>query len=41
MQSNCGSLGEVTEWIQRSKAAVDEVLVGNGDEELYATTFGI
>ena len=35
MQGNSGSLGEVTEWIQKGKAAVDEVLFRKAGEQVY------
>ncbi|PUU83018.1 CENP-Q, a CENPA-CAD centromere complex subunit-domain-containing protein [Tuber borchii] len=35
MQGNSGSLGEVTEWIQKGKAVVDEVLFRKAGEQVY------
>ncbi|PWW77539.1 hypothetical protein C7212DRAFT_314626 [Tuber magnatum] len=41
MQGNSGSLGEVAEWIQKGKAAVDEVLFRKAGDQVYDTIMGL
>ncbi|CUS14971.1 unnamed protein product [Tuber aestivum] len=41
MQGNSGSLGEVAEWIQKGKAAVDEVLFKKAGDQTYDTIMGL
>ena len=41
MQGNSGSLGEVAEWIQKGKAAVDEVLFRKAGEQVYDSIMGL
>ncbi|KAL7275569.1 hypothetical protein RUND412_001495 [Rhizina undulata] len=41
MQGNSGSLGEVTEWMQRSRAAVDEVLLERAGNKVYDKIIGL
>lgn len=41
MQGNSGPLEEVAEWIQRSRAAVDEVLFERVGEKVYDGIIGL
>lgn len=41
MQGNSGPLEEVAEWIQRSRAAVDEVLFQHAGEKVYDGIIGL
>lgn len=41
MQGNSGPLEELTEWIQRSRAAVDEVLFERVGETVYDGIMGL
>lgn len=41
MQGNSAPLGEVTEWIQRGRAAVDEVLFQRAGDQVYDRIMGV
>ncbi|RPB05531.1 hypothetical protein L873DRAFT_1797934 [Choiromyces venosus 120613-1] len=41
MQGNSGSLGEVTEWILKGRAAVDEVLFRKAGDQVYDSIMGL
>ncbi|CAZ84386.1 unnamed protein product [Tuber melanosporum] len=41
MQGNSGALGEVAEWIQKSKAAIDEVLFRKAGDQVYDSVMGL